>query len=311
VQGGDASLLNTTRHRGFTITMQVRAFLRHRHERRSRGQSLVELALILPIFLVLLSAALDLGRLAAARVTVANAAREGAFQAATEPSSYQAGQPCPTKDPVSLKVPSTNDVMCRTLLESKGSVISVAPANVSMNCSPNCSEALGNTVTVKVVGQFRLITPFMTLFFGGNTINFSSSSTQQIQAMPPVPSLIIPTASVVATAPLATASALPSPSPTVVPCGIPSAGFTATPTTGNSPLSVSVTDTSSSSPLCPITVWEWDWGDGSTKSYGKTVSPHVYTNPGPSTKNYALKLTVWNSPTTSNTSGASTIQVKP
>jgi Flp pilus assembly protein TadG len=43
---------------------------------RSRGQALVELALILPIILLLLAAALDLGRLFYSRVTVANAARD-------------------------------------------------------------------------------------------------------------------------------------------------------------------------------------------------------------------------------------------
>ena len=49
---------------------------------RRRGQSVVEFALILPVFLLLFGSALDLGRLYAAQVTVTNAAREGAFQAA-------------------------------------------------------------------------------------------------------------------------------------------------------------------------------------------------------------------------------------
>ena len=46
--------------------------------RPSRGQALVELALILPVFLVLFAAALDLGRLYYSQITIHNAAKEGA-----------------------------------------------------------------------------------------------------------------------------------------------------------------------------------------------------------------------------------------
>ena len=54
---------------------------------RSRGQALVELALVTPVLLVLLLGAVDLGRLFYARITVTNAAREGAMMAAKEPGS--------------------------------------------------------------------------------------------------------------------------------------------------------------------------------------------------------------------------------
>src|SRR5512146_972447 len=162
--------------------MLIRKLIR-RNRKRTLGQSLVEFAIVLPVFLVLLSAALDLGRLAAARITVANAAREGAFQAANTPTSFQAGQPCPTPDTAGT-VPPSNMVICRALLESKGSTISVQPSDVSLSCSPTCSTAIGNTVTVKVVGQFKLLTPFMAAILGGSVLNFSSSSTQQLEALP-------------------------------------------------------------------------------------------------------------------------------
>src|SRR5439155_13550803 len=61
--------------------------VRHRTEtatrRRNLGQAFVELALVLPVLLVLFSAALDLGRLYYSQITINNAAKEGALEAAS------------------------------------------------------------------------------------------------------------------------------------------------------------------------------------------------------------------------------------
>jgi hypothetical protein len=54
-----------------------------RRRRRSRGQSLVEFALVSPIFLLILSGIMDFGFLLYSRMTVINAAREGARIATT------------------------------------------------------------------------------------------------------------------------------------------------------------------------------------------------------------------------------------
>lgn len=54
------------------------AALRARRRRRSAGQSLVEFALVLPVFILTLVALFDLGRAVFAYNTLTNAAREGA-----------------------------------------------------------------------------------------------------------------------------------------------------------------------------------------------------------------------------------------
>ena len=159
--------------------MSIRALLR-RIRQQPRGQSFVEFALILPVFLVILSAAVDLGRLAYARVTIANVAREASFQAAQTPTSYLAGQPCTSGNE------SANKVICRAILESTGSVVTVTPADITMTCTPDCGDTMGNTVTVTATGRFSLVTPVMGVFFGGQTITFSSSATNQISAIPEV-----------------------------------------------------------------------------------------------------------------------------
>src|SRR5262245_19336858 len=93
-----------------------RGVLRGTDARRSAGQSLVEFALILPVIMVLCLGALDLGRLYYARITVTNAAREGVLEAAGDPASYDAGNPCDV---------DTNRVMCRVITESNGSFVTI------------------------------------------------------------------------------------------------------------------------------------------------------------------------------------------
>ena len=54
----------------------------------ARGQALLELALVAPVLLLLVLAALDLGRLFYSQITVTDSARDGAMEAAQNPTSY-------------------------------------------------------------------------------------------------------------------------------------------------------------------------------------------------------------------------------
>lgn len=53
-----------------------------------QGQSLLEMALIIPILLVLIIGALEFGRLFFTKIVLTNAAREGAYYLSTHPSDY-------------------------------------------------------------------------------------------------------------------------------------------------------------------------------------------------------------------------------
>ena len=57
-----------------------------RKVQRSRGQSLVEFALVLPMLLVLIVSAIEIGRLFFTKIVITNAAREGAYYYAVNPS---------------------------------------------------------------------------------------------------------------------------------------------------------------------------------------------------------------------------------
>ncbi len=281
---------------------------RHRHlprllrrpSPRSRGQALVEFALLLPVFLLVFAGVLDAGRLYMAQISVTNAAREGAMQASRTPTSFIPGQPCPT-DPTD----TTDLVMCRTLLEAKGSAVDVQPADVQLSCNPStCAPGLGDTATVTVTGHLQLLTPLMSAFFGGTqNVTFSSSATTQIETLPAPTATASPT-------PTPSPSPTPTPTPTPTPaptCMLPSAGFTVTGSQlnsqlkGQAPLTVTFTDTSTSPSACPIQSWTWTFGDGYSTG-GQGPVNHTYQVKG----TYQAYLTVTNA-AGSSTSAAQTI----
>jgi Flp pilus assembly protein TadG len=237
---------------------------------------------VVPIALVLLAAAVDLGRLFYSRIAISNAAREGAFEASINPTSFAAGQPC---DKVS------NRVVCRAINESRGSPVTVTSSDVSLACTPTCTGALGNTVAVTVRGRFTLLTPVLAVFTGGTSLSFSTTVSMQIATQPTSP---IPTPTPTATptpSPTPTPTATPAPTPTPSPgssptptptagptatpsptpfCLAPSASFTVSPATGshyqnkNFPgTTFQFTDASTNinMPGCN-TIWSWNFGDG-------------------------------------------------
>ena len=226
-----------------SLMSRLVARMRRHHRQRTRGQSFVEFALILPIFLVFLAATLDLGRVFYANITLHNAAREGAFQASVEPQSYDYHQPCDQ---------ASNKVVCRVQYETKGSMVAIDPEDIDMVCNPvGCPEAGGATVTVNVRGDFRLVTPILAFVFGGQDLQLASSATAQIEYFPDINAMT------------------PPPGPV--------ADFTASPTTVDT--GVPVTFDSSLSTGDP-TDYQWDFnGDGVIDS--EQANPtYAYTTAG-------------------------------
>jgi Flp pilus assembly protein TadG len=278
---------------------------RRRRGPRSRGQSLVELALILPVLMLLVAATVDLGRMFYSQITITNAAREAALEAAQRPTSWAAGQPCNT---------TTNRVMCRALNEASNSFVKITPADVAMTCDPACASGIGNKVRVSVAGHFSLITPLMAAFTGGQNVTLTSTASLQI-ATPPVSGVAAtptpsptptPTPTPTATpTPTPTGSgtpaptASPSPTPTPVPCFAPKAQFTVSPTSGyakSGPGSGTIfgfTDQSTSMSAGCGPVWSWNFGDGAgTSSLQHPTYVYAKKKPYPG---YEVTLVVTNS----------------
>ncbi len=149
---------------------------------RSRGQSVVEFALILPVMLLLLAAAIDLGRLFYAYVAVENAAKEGAFFGARNPLC---------DDGVNTNCGNPNNVLWHVANEAPnlGSQFSTTVAcrdNAGTLMQPinNCLDGMKYQVTVTY--PFRLITPILSSIFGaGMTLHAESQATVISDAFDP------------------------------------------------------------------------------------------------------------------------------
>jgi Flp pilus assembly protein TadG len=121
-----------------------------------RGQSLVEFAMVVPIFLLLVFAIIDFGRLLMNQVTLTNATREGARIAAVGASSGE----------VTTRVQSAASGM-----------------NPSVNYTP--ATIAGENLTVNATATVNFITPMgaiISMMGGGSTPNsFTLSSTASMR----------------------------------------------------------------------------------------------------------------------------------
>jgi Flp pilus assembly protein TadG len=158
-----------------------------RSRQRSRGQSVVEFALVLPILLLLLAAAIDLGRLFYAYVAVENAAKEGAFYGARSPlcddsTSPSCGDPNNVAWHVTNEASNLTDGSGTSLLTS--AVACRSSAGVLRQPINDCVD--GDTYQVTVTYPFTLITPLLSNIVSQNiTLGAESQATVISDAFDP------------------------------------------------------------------------------------------------------------------------------
>jgi hypothetical protein len=241
--------------------------------RRARGQALVELAIVLPVFLVIVGAAIDLGRLFNAYVSIENAAKEGAFYGARNPLCDVPKAGCAN--------PNTVDWHVRN--ELPGVTIGT-PTIECLDAVTGATKALTACVEddryrVGVTHQFALLTPLLSPILG-SSLTLSSTATSVVlnEAFDPNATPF----------PMPTNGDPPPPPPPPPPgcASTPAANFSFSVQNKR----VTFTDTSSSAAGCTITTWAWQFGDGTTSSEQHPV--HQY--PSKDTP-YAVTLTVTNS----------------
>lgn len=140
--------------------------------RAERGQSLIELTLVLPFLLLIMVAALDLGRAYYVYVALTNAAREGARYGASNPSNDSG-----VRSRVQKEVENSN-------LSIPGGQIPApvcyeyVEGSTDFGASISCDAAgSGDYIVVTVNYPFRLVTGYV---LNLNTINLSQSATMAI-----------------------------------------------------------------------------------------------------------------------------------
>ncbi|MCK9518276.1 MAG: pilus assembly protein [Dehalococcoidia bacterium] len=140
----------------------LRKMIRPRLDLRSRltqwreteaGQSLVEFAMVLPMFLLMLFALVDFGRGFYTWLVVTNAAREGARAAA-----------------VQLDQPAVYDKIYNSFCDSYPSNCSLEPGRMSITPN-NIQGRRGEEVTIRIAYDFGYVTPI------GDILRFVSGGT--------------------------------------------------------------------------------------------------------------------------------------
>jgi TadE-like protein len=187
------------------------AFTR-RSRTRSRGQGLVEFALVLPVFMVILIGMVDLGRAIWANNSVANAAREAARFASVHGGSCEdltgsvcsSSNYCPVGPRDTLTAVPTASASCPYPSNSKQTIydtargyvvgggasvtvtacyFSVDPAHAASSCSGDTDQTTwgtnkrGNAVTVVVSTSVPMT---LGALLGRSTITVSATSTMLI-----------------------------------------------------------------------------------------------------------------------------------
>ncbi len=254
---------------------------RRRHAReRSRGQSLVEFALVIPILLLLTLTALDFGRVYLGYINLQNMARIASNFAANNPDAWGA-----TPDAVAqtkYKNQIIADASAINCVLPKAAGVTVVPTPTFKDRNGNgLTNDLGDTAEVQIGCTFGVITPGIANILGG-TVSVGANSSF------PVKSGL--TASGAGGAPGGTA---------------PNAAFTGNgvvapnSVSGVAPLSVEFRDTSGGSP----TSWLWSFPDDGTTSTAQDPLGHTFTTPG----TYIVTMTASNSFGSTSTSMGVTV----
>jgi Flp pilus assembly protein TadG len=163
--------------------------LRRSRRDRSRGQTLVEFALILPVFLTLTLGVVDGARIFTAYIAVTNASREGALYA-SQGSNYSywcsttTTVACPTGWVAANQHTDPDNIAFRVQQE----VQALTQANVILS-APTCVNSAGTSVscgasaakvTIKVDYSMTLFVPFVSALMG-SPVRMSASTTAVLQ----------------------------------------------------------------------------------------------------------------------------------
>lgn len=214
----------------------------NRRAGHSRGQSLVEFALLIPIMLLIVVVGIDFGRVYLGWINLQNMSRIAANFAANNAEAWT------TPDDASKQATRATYV---TRIQNDARAI---------NCTPNpnfppvfaSGTDLGDPVSVTIDCSFSVITPMISNVVGSSLLVSAS-------AVFPVKAGVV--------------GAVPGGAP---PIPAPVAGFTASPTSGYEDLVVALTNTSQNNP----TSWTWAFGDGTAPVFVQSPPPHTYRDPG-------------------------------
>lgn len=152
--------------------------VRARRKNRERGASLVELALILPVFALLVFGTVDLARAYRLDIRLEAAAREGAGFAQVQPNDVR-NCPGQLNDIFDVALAEEPDATFSVRVLDEGG-ISLAETCRSANPTLTAQIASGEALTVEAQADFDVLTPLVQNLVG-NTIRMSRTAEVRAQ----------------------------------------------------------------------------------------------------------------------------------
>jgi Flp pilus assembly protein TadG len=228
------------------------------------GQSLVEFALLLPVFTLLILGGIDLARLYHTRVILANASRAAATYATNWNIKDQVGAAAATQRVLNV---ARNEAQ---------------PYVTLSNVTFDGTWMPGERFTVTVTTSWSPVTPLISQVWGGGPLtlrhatalrhNCSATSTCDYPTPTPVPTAT----------PLPTATPTVTPTPTRTPTPVPTATSTPTPTpTATATPTVTVTPAGTATPTAPAGTATPTATSVTTPTATATVCPPITVVSGP------------------------------
>ena len=144
-------------------------------QRGERGQSLVEMTLIVMILLLLVVIAADLGWTFFTMVSLRDAAQEGSIAGSVCPGAANHDR---IRDRVRDSTTHPGDV--DTLLDSEIDICYIDVVNDPATCDPNYVPSAGDKITVTIHYTHQLFTPLLSAFVGGPSYQLDVDSTSTI-----------------------------------------------------------------------------------------------------------------------------------
>jgi PKD repeat protein len=260
---GTPSMLRRSPARGRLAAISARPSTRRR---RTRGQSLVEFALVLPILLFLTLIALDFGRIYLGYINLQNMSRIAANFAANNSSAWDATV---TANDAKLKTKYYNQIIadaqainCQLIDTNGDGVINAddfTPTFTDRNGNGNATD-LGDSGQVQIGCRFGIITPGLAAILG-NTVKVAASSSFPVKT-----GMTSPGNPVTGSAPNAAFSGNGVITSVSAPATI----------SGVKPFSVEFRDTSGGNP----TSWLWTFPDDGTTLSVQDPLIHTFNSPG-------------------------------
>jgi len=230
----------------------------HLHD-RTRGQSLVEFALVLPIMLLLTLTALDFGRVYLGYINLQNMARIAANSAANHPDAWAGTGNTAAKAAYQNEI--LGDAVASNCDLPKVAGVQTAPPPTFSDADADGKYEIGDTAQVSITCQFHVITPVISNIVGGS-VSVSASSVFPVKSGMTDPG----------------AGAGPGIPPTAAFTG--NAAVSPSTLSGTAPFTVVFRDTSGGG---TPTAWAWDFNDPTSATPTSPLRDplgHTFSNAG-------------------------------